>query len=378
MADPLTLAAEQLAPSRASTNFFDPAAGQDILSRYANTRIAGEGSATVAEASSRLADDRMKRAEDRRRTTAWDRDEAEYQEKQEFKAGRGEFLEKIALIDPLADDYDDMISSITSAMPPAALKDDGVVALLTHKNRLADSARTEREMQQRRKETLDDRFKVEKFKRSNDPRLSVLTPEEHKSFETTDGYDFVGAGILADTKKREKDIADKKEIISTTQDYKANKEAADKRRKDTRGLIEGDRTAFRSQLDVLRSQNPGVSDEDLKKEVPQEYAAAALWDKNPYASELGAAYNRATAEEYVNLASDKLTKEQKDKRRAVWKLAREIYDGETEETVPDAKPAAPATPAAPKTLTPEAKADILKRAGGDPQKAKQIAIAEGY
>lgn len=152
--DPLTYAAEQLAPARATTNFFDPAPGQNVISRYANSGIALSGATDALDFQTKQAAAQREMARAQRDALLADREDVEYAERQDFKAQRGEFLDQLATIDPTADDFDEQSSALLSSLPAGALEDDAVKALLSHKSRIADSIRTEREMEARRQDQL--------------------------------------------------------------------------------------------------------------------------------------------------------------------------------------------------------------------------------
>ena len=90
MADPLTAIVEREAPS--PTNFFDPAAGQSLLSRYSNARMAREPAEDLARSAGRLTQGRLQArdvaAEDRRlerERLLMDREDAEFDSRPCFR-----------------------------------------------------------------------------------------------------------------------------------------------------------------------------------------------------------------------------------------------------------------------------------------------------
>lgn len=283
--------AERIAPSRPTTNYFDQAAGQDVIARYANSGRVLEDSGRAAEAANRLLATGNLIDRSRRDRILFDREDEEYNDKKAFKQQRGEFLESIAAIDPEADDFEAQISNLYKSLPQSALDDDAVVDLLSFKRKRADDLLNERQMQTRRQETLDDRKEFLRYKAQNDPRLNVLSPEERTRFMTPDGdFDFVGAGQFAYEKLRGQKKEDQKEII----DYRVEK------RPDTDAELKlakqhvADADAFPDQVDAIRKiemkrKGDGYKETDLKN-VPG-YAEARDYESNKLNAELGSARN---------------------------------------------------------------------------------------
>lgn len=338
----LDQAAERIAPSKASTNFFDPAPGQSVISRYANAGRRLEDSTLAAEAEGRLANFRQDRLTMRRNQQTFDRDEQEFQEKQAFKVERGGFLEKIASIDPEADDFDQQISDLYKSLPSAAMQDDAVTDMLAYKRKTADDIRNERQMVTRREESLEDRKELMRLRFANDQRLAVLSPEERSRFVTPDGdFDSVGAAQLAYEKARANKKDDQLEVAATKRAWKIE-DAAEKdlsaAERELKTLAKehatGDTVAFPSQVEALRQtltkNGKPPKDTDLKK-APG-YEAARRYDSNKFVSELESARNMAE-EEYVAAGGSGLDDTAKAKRRTLWQAA---------QAGAEAAPAAPA------------------------------------
>lgn len=360
--------AERIAPTRATTNFFDPAAGQSVMSRYANAGRRVEDSALAAEAGSRLLQSRGDRLALRGRQIALDRDEEDYREKQDFKINRGKFLQDIAVIDPEAEDFEDQISRLYTSLPAGAMQDDAVTDLLSAKRATANDIRNERQMQARRDEEQANRLALLKERYNRDPRLSVLTPEERDQFYTPDGeFDSVGAAQLAYQKARADKKEDQLEVAGAKRQWKIE-DAADKDLDDAQKKLkvlakehaEGDATAFPSQVEMIRQKltkdGKPPKEEDLKKDPG--YAAARKYDSSKFVSELESARNM-TQDEYVAAGGAGLDDTAKEKRRTVWQAANE---GKV----------------AGKPLDRDTAATLLKEAGGDKAKARQIARERGY
>ena len=342
--DALTAATEELAPARATTNFFDPTQGRDVISRYAGARIAAEGTAALSDATSRLERSRLDRAEARRRAMLFDRDERDYAEKSDYKAQRGQFLDSVSSIDPNADDYDEQISSVLRDLPMEVREDDALQALLAHKNRIADSVRTEKEMQLRREEQLNDRKELLKMRYENDDRLAVLSPEERSAFTDpeTGEFDSVGAAQLAYQKARSDKKTDSKEVAAAKEAVKEVKSAELDRRKSVAEFGVADQGAFPSQEQSLMAKNPNETLDTLEEKFPAEFAAAKAYEDKKLQSEMASALARDTPDEYVELVPN-ATKAQKAKRRELWDLAHSMKGNAAPEAPAAAAPGVEAT-----------------------------------
>ncbi len=342
-ADALTQATEQLAPARASTNFFDPTQGQDVLSRYASARTAAEGAAVANEAATRLAASRIDRAAERRRTMLFDRDEKDYQEKTDFKAQRGEFLSQLSQIDPNAEDYDTAVTEFVSKLPPAALQDDAVQAILSHKNRVADSIRQEKEMRARTDYSFDQRRKMQQEKALTRFAEMGLPPE--KVVRDADGnIDEVETAFLAGRAASEAKKGDTKEIIAERAKVSAEAQAAKTaeidRRKSVMEVGVADQGAFPSQLVSFEKANPKFDPTDATPEQKAAYLEAKSYEAKKLNSEMATALSRSE-DDYVKGRPDEkwsFTPAQQKKRRDLWNLAHEM-SGNAEPAKPEpAKP----------------------------------------
>ena len=322
--------AEEISPSSARTNYFDVAGGDDVIARYGNARRGVESSEFAANAATRLTRSREDRLMGERRRIDWDREDQEHAEKQDFKAQRGQFLETISMIDPEADDFEEQISTIYKTLPPGARDDDAVGALISWKQKVYQDRLNEKDMQARREDAFNDRRALMMERYANDPRLASLTPDDRKQFISPDGsFDHVGAAQLAYQRSRGDKQEDSKERTATVEETRNEREARKERKEAVTTLIRGDRGAFPSQIESLRAasglKNKKVrTDDDLKKDFPAEYAAAAAYDKDPEASEFGSALNAETADAYVAMGGDKLSDTQKRKRRQVWEEANRV------------------------------------------------------
>lgn len=369
MPDTLESLAERLSPTRARTSYFDPGPGQSVMSRYANAGRRLADSELAAEASSRLTQSRERRLMARDRQVQFDRDEEDYREKQDFKIQRGKFLETIAAIRPEAEDFEDQISNLYKTLPPAAMQDDAVVDMLHAKRATATDLRNERQMQARRDEDQANRIALLRERHRTDPRLAPLSPEEYDKFWTPDGeFDSVGAGQLAYQKSRQDKVNDQVDVAkqkAALKIEKAKDEELSPRGKELRDLAKehttGDAEAFPDQVNVIRqrlaasTKKTGKALEDLVKADPG-YAAAKEYESNKFVSELESA-RKMGLDEYV--AKGGSSDASKAKRKTVWEAAQV---GKEES----------------KALDRDTATAILKEAGGDKAKAREIARERGY
>lgn len=346
MPDPLALAAEQMAPAPARTNFFDPAAGQTIISRYANTKRANEGLEALGKAVSgyadsqmalenqqmrrddqaiqrqgleaRLEDQRLQRETAERNRTVFDRETLKYDEEQQAKEGQGEFLTALAGLDPTDPEFQGKVSELIAGANDVIVKDAAAQAILQFKNRAWEN-------QNRRKE--------QELRPAVRLASLGLKPEEFVYDELTGDLDVVSSTVRAYEKKGS--------AKSAEEQAKDAEKAATDLEKDTKTLI-ADSTVFPSQVsNYMRAYGADEKGGPNKAAKPLEYQQAEEYDANKYESELNSAKNM-TLEQYVD-AVPGLKSAQQAKRKAVWELA----NGKA-----SAAPAAAPKPAAATKITP--------------------------
>jgi hypothetical protein len=370
MPSTLETAAESLAPSAARTNYFDQADSQNVVARYGNSKIGAESSAALADASSRLANRQQDRLLMDRRKVDWDREDADYREKQDWKAQRGDFLKQMAALNPDADDYLQTRTALYQQLPSNVRDDDAVTAIMAANDRAYDNKVRETDMQLRRDEQQTDALERMKFRYSNDPRLAVLSPEERNSFVAPDGdFDFVGAAQLAAEKARQNKKDDSVEVAQRKEVIRMERRPKDDPARKIAEEHVVDTAAFPNQVDAIRSRKMAEKGKkfDEKKDLKADpgYEDARLYESNKFESELSSARNMSRSA-YVDKVSG-LSDAAKKKRGEVWDAAQ--YGAKEEE--------APA-PASSKSLDAETARSLLKQAGGDKVKARQLAKEQGF
>ena len=371
MATAFETAAEQVAPSRATTNYFDPAAGQSVISRYANSGREMADAEFAADASDRLLRSRDERLLRQRENIRWGRDEQDYKDKQDFKAQRGQFLEAIGSLDPNADDFETQLSELYTTLPPAAVEDDAVSALVAWKQKVYQDRLNERDMAARSEDAFGRRLEMESRKTKTKALLAGLPPEEINKLRdpVTGEVDLDEAIYLAGQMSRENKKADQLEVAAEKRRWKIE-DAKDvdlsPKLRELKVLAkehaEGDPEAFPSQLDSLRrslaktdaeGKVTPVSDDKLKKDP--RYEAARRYESKKFISELESARNTPDVEKYVEMGGTGLSEAAKEKRRTLWTVANAADAAGTVSTAPPAPegrvdnyvpPAAAAAPAA--------------------------------
>ena len=384
MADPLQTTAESFAPSRPSTNFFDPSQSQDVLSRYA---VAGRNVAEqekTAELASRLASSRLQRAEERnraadrelnletqrRQNVRWGREEEDYQAKKDFEATRGDFIRNMS--DTLAgsvgkEDFLQKLTEFQATLPPQAVEDDAIRSLVSSylkQNEFLNMERKQNEQMEKRNRLSGE--------------VGILTPEEKARAidPLTGAYSLELLNDLVVAKKAKNELLEDQAKVKKEADTKAA--AAAKTAETAKAAAEKDlaatsiknQDAFPSRVKELEARKK-VSAAELEGEEDPEYLLAKAFDEDRLNQETLAALKYGE-EDYVNILDESrkkrglgaLPKELKKARRAVWRRAKRISAslmGEpAEETAmtepvggtPAPAPAAPA-PAAPAPAAPK-------------------------
>jgi hypothetical protein len=382
MADPLASYAEREIPER--TNYFDPAAAQSVISRYASARRRGESAGMLADSAMKIAraqEDQERLVRDR---VAWDRADEEYSDRQTAKRIRGDFLRNMQkAIDPASPDYTRQVVEFKAGLPPELQDDDVINSLLTSMNAEADDARRSRDAEVSKKQTLDNQLTMFRERSKYDAALKGITDEDVKAATMPDGsIDMLSLGMKAGARKRS--------LASEEWDRK-NKAVQEGRLKfadrldmgksaralhDELKLRIADPAAFPNRADMVLAQyrkekgQPNASKDMLMGEWASRLAEAEAWDKSKFEREVLASQEYDDMEDYVKLGGEGLTPNQKKSREIAWKLGhKEDVFVETE---------APAAPAGAKPLTTEAAARFKELAKGDRAMAEKLARDEGY
>lgn len=350
MADPLTALVEREAP--APTNFFDPAAGQSILSRYSNARMGREPAEDLARSAGRLTQGRLQarelEAEDRRlerEKLLQDREDAEFEEKKLADASRMDFLATLDQIDPESDDFDDQVVGFMKQLPPSLSEDPGVKTILSLKARMADDVRQRRDAEKQKNLTRENQIAVLR-ERAKLGMAADVTDEDVAAATRPDGtLDEFKLGTLMGSRKRSTASAEFDRRQKLMQDNRlALIEAKDlsKRGKERRANVERfiveDTTAFPSRTAALTAAAGGkktLDDLKLDPKTSADAIAAEQWDKNKLQKELSAAYAYQDPDEYVELI-DGLNDSQKARRKQVWEHAHRDETFEERSTTPSA------------------------------------------
>ena len=319
----LARAAGQLAP-REPTNYFDPAVPASIMARYANGGLGARDLEALSQASRGLEASRLERADQafnekrqQHQMTEWDRADAEHQDSQDYRAQRGEFLAKLAQIDPQADDYDTQRSSIYAQLPLEAQKDDAVRDIISAKDRVYQTRVAAKEREDYRRSILDERDAQHEQAAAAKAAEAGLTAEEINGFRdpATKRIDPLALSYAAGERARQMKQAATEAAKAPALEAKA----AEKDLNEAKILL-ADQKAFPRQVPQFYAKNSQEGDTSTSAQARDRagYAAAEAYDKDQYASEINSARNMSK-QEYLNVGGLKdLDPKLKDKREAFW------------------------------------------------------------
>lgn len=334
MADPLAELADRQVPER--TNYFDPAASQSMVSRYANARRNYETSGVLAKAQDDQSRRQFEQARTERQQVLWDRDDEEYQAKKEALANQGEYMLAVGNLDHEDPQYQANLAEILAGTPPQLLEEPGMKAILTFKDRAADDARRRRDADAARQQTQA--YQTDRFERSEVLKAAAqgASPEMRAKYTDANGnLDLEGlryeAGVAAQAKKMA-EFDRRQGLLQQNRLQLVNERDLSRRGRERRGKVASfiveDRQAFPRQLDTLakryqETEGKAPSNIENLKSLPKwgaAYAQAEAWDKKPLDNELSAAFAYNDADDYVNLVPG-LSDSQKERRRQVWEHA---------------------------------------------------------
>jgi hypothetical protein len=230
MADPLATLVEKEAPAR--TNFFSPPSGQGAIARFANSRLGLEESQGLAEATGNLTRDRIDRSREqrfnrqadfderrfeqqlkmdeaqlKREEMLADADETEAADRRTARESRAGFLLSLGRLDPQDPDIDTKLNELLSGLPPGLLEEDETAKhMLRVIDRSADDARTARNAEAAKKQTLENQLTMLQNRRLYDAGLAGLTDEDIEAARTPDGYDEIVLANLAGRRQVEREM----------------------------------------------------------------------------------------------------------------------------------------------------------------------------
>lgn len=350
MADPLSAVADRFVPPR--TNFLDPAPGQSIIARYGNAGIGLDDSNRLAESAVRLRRSREDRLgggrhlspydmeRQNRQREIWHREDADYAAKKDLERSRGDFLKAAGKLDPHSDDYDQQRDELLTSLPKGVMDDDAFRSIMTSNDSIARERRSNAEMDRRRDEAIAGRRADARKRAVLRATEAGIDPKDFPRDPITNEVDEEELMYLAGGFKRQREdnkIKDRNEEYDRRQAARTAAQAAEHLRKDPIGKdVEaalGNLEVFPTQMNALQREFPKLDDATLKKKVPDRYRAAREYDSKQLEAELGSAFNRKTADEYVNLVPG-LTEDQKQLRRKVWEAAHKTMGDGAEEPTP--------------------------------------------
>lgn len=340
MADPLELAAEEMAPSRASTNFFSEGSNPIFQSAMAGRRL--EDQRLVGEELGGLTDSRLQRRLRRREEVLMDRDEQEYQAKQDWKTSRGALLSDLSRLDPAAPDYSTVRTTLLTSLPPAALEDDAVQSILHFQDRQnADH------MQRIEEDQREERFRKRYEQKDLEDAMAEAARLGIGEDELKDAYNEDGTPnkyrLYAAIGMKERDLA----ASALTEKLKldALKPPSPTAVEKKIGILLKNPKAFPSQKKMLYEKlkkDPSDTMKSLEELYPDDFAEAERLDKRAGEDYISAAWDM-TEDQFVNLPG--VSEKDKGIRREVYRLAWQHPGAPTREGEPPAtREEAPAAP----------------------------------
>jgi hypothetical protein len=352
MADPLTALVDREAP--APTNFFDPAAGQSILSRYSNARMAREPAEDLARSAGRLTQGRLQArdvaAEDRRmerEKLLQDREDAEFEEKKLADASRMDFLATLNDIKPEAEDFDTQVVDFMKQLPPSLTEDPAVKTILSLKAKMADDTRSRKNAAARYQASRENALTLLGYKDTAAAARAGVTPEEIEAAinPETGETDLAKLNQLRgnmERKTKDDEFTRRQGLMQQNRlaliDARDLSKKGKERRANVERFIVEDTAAFPSRTAALTAAAGGKKTlEDLKLDpkTSADAIAAEQWDKNKLQKELSAAYAYQDPDDYVELVEG-LSDSQKARRRQVWEHAHRDETFEETGTTPPA------------------------------------------
>lgn len=358
MADPVSMAAEEMAPAPPETSFFTGNAGPIFRAAAAGRRL--DDQRLIGEEVSGLTQSRLQRRLQRRQDVLWDRDEQEYRDKQAFKARRGEFLDAIGSIDtsdPAA--YAKARSELLASLPAEALEDDAVQSIIRYKDSLADDLRRQGEEREREARYLN-RYETQAREEAlNDFARLGGTEEELQAMLDDRGVPDVRAVYRAIGRKEADAEADKNK---RAMEMAANEPPSDAKLKDRIDVFITDTDAFPTRVSLLledfKKNGPKGEKtlEALKTKWKDHYETAAAADKaGRDADEIRAIALKTPEEEFVNAPG--ISEAGREVRRKVWRAAHQLAGGTPMSETPVAPP--PTTEPAPPAPAEDEDADLV-------------------
>jgi hypothetical protein len=355
MATPFDQAAEQVAPARATTNFFAP--GQEsVLSRYANARGTLGSARELADSAGRLGASRWEVLGRKRQQETWGREDEEYNAKKSFEAKRGEFLTNLARIDETADDYEETMNELMATTPKELWDDPAAKPMLTYKQRVNAELRQSREAEAqaaRYEEGYRKRYE-EKAMRDAVAKAAEAGVDPGRVDEYLAAGNWQGLLYEAGRAERAREAGETGGIVRP--------KATDATREI--GVMTADpeaypRTNLDAALETYRAQakKPDATYQDFMNGDPTGYNRAYAKDNMSEDARIADALRYQTRGEYMNVVDDPRAREV---RGRVWDLAHGMYGGDEllplDERArargavnlpgqPTAEAAAPATPA---------------------------------
>jgi len=353
MADPLAAMAEREVP--APTNYFDPAAAQTVISRYASARRRSDSAGEVAEAESKALGRRSDylRAQDdedriARNAVTQSREDEDYQLKKDADLQRGGFLRNmIQMIDPKHPDYNRQVVAFKAGLPPGLVDDKEINSILQSMNSEADDYRSQRNTEVSKEQTRDSQLAVLRERAKLGMSYDVKDDDVKAATREDGSIDEFKLGTIAGANRRAIGANEWDRKHKAVLDGRMKLADRENVSKGARDLLDKAKTyindpgAFRPQTDVVLEEfrkakkNPKASKDVMTGEWLDKYEEAKKWDSKPLEREIITAQRYDDPEDYVKLGGENLSENQVAYRKLVHQLSKK--DDLMEEDAPQEK-----------------------------------------
>ena len=345
---------ETLVDERPTTSFFKKHGSSAFQAMEAGSAL--EDEELVGAKLSALSDSRLRRRMRRREEMLFDREEKQYEARQNWTLSRGQFLADLARVDETSPDYQQVRNDLLATLPPEALEDDAVRSIIRYKDSAAAELLGRREAEAR-EQRLRDRARQEMTEEWKLKLAEVGVSGEEWDRIVEDGdVDPIRLARAVGEKTRQREEEEARRKADLTPRSRTDLET------DVDILIKNDK-AFppgyyvNRLLEEFHSEKKGVPKtvEYMAKQPGWDLRYAEAKRKDAGLKDRDSVLARAaemSEEEFVNWWPD-MDAKSKERRRQVWQLAQQIMLGGGP---PAAAPPSPSAPpaAAPETAPPAA------------------------
>ena len=302
--NPLLAAADRLAPTPATTSYFDDPEMQSVHARYANSHLGAEAADDLFKAASQVRGaqlDEQRAAEDLKRDsrlqTEWDRHEVEHADKMDYMTKRGQFYIDLSNMNPKAPDYQQTRAALAAQLP-MDVQDEAAHSIMAAKDAEYRSLADVQERERFRQDAKNERDADYK-QRAQTQAAEYLTPEEINKF----GDDILG--MVHEAGRRSTGLREQRydETIGADKRAREQERQSKATQEQTKTAAEqtlADLDAFPTQEMQLKFVKTDQSTPDELKQL----AEAKVYDADRLKSETASALKFKDSEDYMKRHPD--------------------------------------------------------------------------